>query len=109
MLFAIEVSFVSLSSSSVHAVFAGMFPLRLPFQNIALVRQLWIILSLALNQLLPLWTSADREKLSEEQEREVRAMLEQAFIVGKEVEGMAVYAAQQQQGQLAHEGQARGS
>jgi hypothetical protein len=92
VLFTAEVSLVV--DASLPRPLRHLLPSRLAFQQIDLLRQLWITVSLALNQLLPLWSPLVPGRSVEDPQ--VIAAIQQAVAMSRELEALALAAADEQ-------------
>lgn len=81
-------------TSKLHNVLRILSPHRTPYQQVALLRDFWVTLSLALNQLMPQWVAPTAS--AAQNEEQINAMVQQALILGRELETMAVAACDEQ-------------
>lgn len=95
LLFTCEMSLiVGPPGSKLAHIICALSPHRTPFQLVALLRELWVTLSLALNQLMPLWVAPTASSVQNDEQ--INAMVQQALVLGRELEIMAVAACDEQ-------------
>lgn len=86
-LFAAELSL--LFSPRSRTFFDLVFPSRCIYQHVALLQQLWITASLAINQIVPLWSTGTTETTTvrdPKAEEQLQLLLERSIIMAREME-----------------------